>query len=173
MRIPVPLVVTVRFALELGVWIVEAEPLPTFIVAPLTVSDPPRVVSPVPVVIGLLVVVLRDKVVAEVRSIIGDDPVRFIDVAALLSVNAFRVIVDPAPALSGVKVMFPAVCPPIVMFCAFVVERTPPPVRYVALFPEEAEILAVGVPVNTLITANLALEVLCPPIEKSTVELFG
>ena len=33
--------------------------------------------------------------------------------------------------------------------------------------------MAVGVPELTLITANLALAVVCPPTEKSTVELLG
>src|SRR3972149_5895705 len=50
------------------VWLVNRLP-------PLTVTFPPVVSRPVPVVMGLLVVVLRDKVVAEVRSIIGDEPV--------------------------------------------------------------------------------------------------
>ncbi|MND01688.1 hypothetical protein D3C83_207800 [compost metagenome] len=54
-----------------------------------------------------------------------------------------------------------------------VVPRFPAPVRNVLLFPEPAEIDAVGIPELTLRTANEAELVDWPPIAKSTVELRG
>ena len=69
--------------------------------------------------------------------------------------------------------MFPVVEFPRVKVCAFVVPKTPVPVRVVALFPELAEIVAVGVPESTLRTANLAEVVAWPPIRRSRVEFTG
>ena len=62
---------------------------------------------------------------------------------------------------------------PIVRFCILVVCKIPVPVRYVELFPLFALMDAVGVPLFTLITANLEELVAVPPIRRSTVELIG
>ena len=70
-------------------------------------------------------------------------------------------------------IMFPVVLFPIVSVCAFVVPKTPLPVSVVALLPFEAEIEAVGVPPETLRTANLADWDEVPPMAKSNVELLG
>src|SRR5437879_5815859 len=62
---------------------------------------------------------------------------------------------------------------PIVIAPRFVAANVPSPVRYTALFPEFAEILAVGVPLLTFRKANFAEVVACAPRRKSTVEFFG
>ena len=54
-----------------------------------------------------------------------------------------------------------------------VVPRFPPPVRNVALFPELAEMVAVGVPELILMAANLAEAVELAPIKRSRVSLLG
>ena len=72
--------------------------------------------------------------------------------------------------------MFPVVAPPRVRVCAFVVWRLPSPVKYVAMFPEFAEIEATGVPVEVepaLMNANLALSVDVAPRARSVVRFPG
>jgi hypothetical protein len=69
--------------------------------------------------------------------------------------------------------MSPVLAPPKVRVCPLVAPRLPRPVKKVALFPEFAEIDAVGVPELTFRTANLAAAVDVPPMRRSTVELFG
>jgi len=81
-------------------------------------------------------------------------------------------VIPPVEEFLPFKVSCPVVAPPRVRFCAFVVPRFPLPVRNVALFPVPA-IVAVGVPLLTLITANFAAVVLVPPTAKSSVVLIG
>ena len=69
------------------------------------------------------------------------------------------------------RVTSPVVAPPKVRVCPLVVPKLPSPVRKVALFPELAEIEAVGVPPATLRRPNLALAVEVPPSSKSCVVL--
>lgn len=52
------------------------------VVFPLTAKSPPTVNNPVPVVMGLLVTVLIERVVAVVKSITGEEPVKLMDVSA-------------------------------------------------------------------------------------------
>lgn len=68
--------------------------------------------------------------------------------------------------------MFPVVEPPRVNVCILVVANVPLPVMYRALFPEFAEMDAVGVPESTLMNANLADVVAIPPIRRSCVVLI-
>jgi hypothetical protein len=70
-------------------------------------------------------------------------------------------------------IMLPVDAPPRVRVCILVVPRFPRPVKKVALLPELAEILAVGVPPATLVKANLAEEVPVPPKRISRVGLLG
>ena len=108
-----------------------------------------------------------------VAAITGLVPVRLRAVAALDSVRALRVIVLPAPPFKAAIVTLPVFVSPRVKFCLLVVPKTPRPVRYVALFPEFAEILAVGVPPATLRNANFALAVAVEPKSTSRVLLYG
>src|SRR5512137_2126785 len=71
-------------------------------------------------------------------------------------VTASESVIPPVPAS---RIIPPVVVPPMVRACILVVARFPAPVRYVALLPDEAEILAVGVPRLTPVNANLALAV--------------
>ena len=50
-----------------------------------------------------------------------------------------------------------------------VVPSIPKPVRYVALFPELADMEAVGVPESTLMNANLDEDVEVPPRSRSRI----
>ena len=65
------------------------------------------------------------------------------------------------------KTMLPVDEEPSVSVCAFVVPRTPDPVRYAALLPLFADIDAVGVPLFTLVNANFADCVVVPPRRRS------
>lgn len=77
-------------------------------------------------------------------------------------------------ALLAERRMLPVVEFPSCNVCAFVVPRTPVPVSVVALFPELAEILAVGVPEPIMLrTANLAEVVAVAPSKRSSVILNG
>src|SRR3989344_1404221 len=72
--------------------------------------------------------------------------------------------------------MFPVEVPPMVSVWALVVPRLPSPVRNVALFPEFAEIDAVGVPREVdppSMNANLAVAVAVEPSIRSTVRFPG
>ena len=71
------------------------------------------------------------------------------------------------------KLMSPVVLTPRVRVCPLVVWRLPSPVKNVAIFPEFPDIEATGVPEFTFRTANLAEAVDCPPMSRSTVELYG
>ena len=165
------------------VCIVYAEPFPTVCVAPFTVKLPPSVVNPVPVVIGLLVVVLRERVVADVKSMIGDEPVKLKVVAGVERVTALRVSLLPAAPLRGEMVMFPVVAPPKVKLlfvrdCIVPVEASVIPLP--ELLPDVAEMEAVGLFVALVsaspVTANLAKVaefVAVPPKRKSSVLLIG
>ena|SRR3989344_1993525 len=63
---------------------------------------------------------------------------------------------------------------PRVKVCILVVDKVPVPVRYEALFPEFADIVAVGVPELIFKTPNLAEEEVAPPRRRSsTDESFG
>ena len=93
-------------------------------------------------------------------------------VALVFIVGALRESIPPEP-LFGERTIFPVVFPPNVNVCPLVVWRLPNPVRYVAIFPEFAEILAVGVPLLTFMKANLAAAVETPPIPRSKVEFPG
>jgi hypothetical protein len=84
-------------------------------------------------------------------------PVRF----APLAVNA----VVPF----GANTILPVPAAPMVNVCPFVVPNVPVPVKYVALFPLFAEILAVGVFPALFKKANLALLVEVPPRRTSYV----
>src|SRR3990167_6236577 len=84
---------------------------------------------------------------------------------------------DPAPVVWSVKALpstitFPVVAPPRFRVCIAVVDNVPVALRN-APPAAPAEIEAVGVPKLMFRTANLALVVDCPPIRRSTVELFG
>jgi hypothetical protein len=69
---------------------------------------------------------------------------------------------------------FPVVLPPKVRVCILVVAKFPSPVKKTALFPELAEIEAVGVPVPIMLrTANLAEAVLVAPSKRSSVIFVG
>ena len=111
--------------------------------------------------------------VAPVVLIVGLVPVRLTFAELSDVVAALRVIVLPAPPLSAAIVTLPVLTSPSVKFCLFVVPSMPVPVRYVELFPLLAEILAIGVPLFTLITANFAEEVDVPPNARSRVVLIG
>jgi len=69
--------------------------------------------------------------------------------------------------------MFPVAELPIVNVWPFVVPKIPRPESVVAIFPELAEIEAVGVPELTFMNANLAEAVEIPPSSRSTVVLFA
>jgi hypothetical protein len=94
-------------------------------------------------------------------------PVRF-------TVSPVTVRRDPEAPFNGARVMLPVVAPPIVsvLFLRdWIVAGVP--VSDIPLPSVVAEIVAVGVPLFTPVTANSALLVVCPPIAKSTVELRG
>jgi len=76
--------------------------------------------------------------------------------------RAVRAVVPPETSWT-----LPVVALPSWRVCALVVPRTPLPVRKVALLPELAEMLAVGVPAATLVKANFALAVAFPPTSRS------
>jgi len=84
---------------------------------------------------------------------------------------------EPAPPFRGERAMFPVVSPPTVKVLLRTLWREPSPFRYIPLVasvPEVAETEATGVAVPLMLrTANLALWVDCPPMRRSTVELFG
>ena len=74
--------------------------------------------------------------------------------------------------MPGMNLIPPVVSPPRVNVCFAVVCKVPAAVRYEApVVP--ADIEAVGVPLFTLMNANLAEELAVPPISKSTVLLIG
>src|SRR3989344_6568626 len=76
-----------------------------------------------------------------------------------------------APILRLVSPLSP---PPKVRVCLLVVPRFPKPVRKAALLlPVPAETEAVGVPLLTFSTANLAEAEVVPPMRRSRVELIG
>ena len=81
--------------------------------------------------------------------------------------------VERAPAVNPPNTMSPVVEPPSVNVCLLVVPKFPAPVINVAMLPELAETLAVGVPELTFKNPNLAEDVPCPPTNRSTVELYG
>ena len=67
--------------------------------------------------------------------------------------------------------MFPVDELPKVRDCALVVDNVPVALRYAP--PRVPERVAVGVPPATLMMANLADDVDCPPMRRSTVELLA
>ena len=143
----------------------------------------PRVIVPVPARI--------DRLLLDVVVTIGDEPARVI--FAPLTVRSPPVVVSPVPVVNvlapvcsklpfrvsvpvppkGLILTLPVLPSPIVKSCVLVVPITPLPVINVALSPFDAEILAVGVPEFTLITANFADWVDVPPRAKSKVVLIG
>src|SRR3989344_3504374 len=87
----------------------------------------------------------------------------------LIVVLSERVIEEEPESITT----FPVVEFPRVNVWALVVPNTPRPVRVVALLPELAEILAVGVPLLTFRKANLEEAVEELPIKTSSVSLTG
>ena len=137
-------------------------------VVPATVASPPRVVRPVPVVIGLLVVVFIPSVVAEVRSMIVELPVKFIavearDVVAPDTVKLPPVITSPVPKGTGlfVVVLMPSV---VALVRSSIGEE---PVRVMAV-----EAMAVLVPFKDIAPVPV-LKVLAPVCEKVLVRVVA
>ena len=90
----------------------------------------------------------------------------FVKPGAERRVSEESILMLLVPALST---MSPVVLPPKVSVWELVVARLPRPVRKVLLFPELAEIDAVGVPESTPVNANLAVEVALLPRRRSRV----
>ena len=108
-----------------------------------------------------------------------NSPAPAADIDQLSSVNDNPVVEAPPMvmflAVASVPMrMFPVFVSPKVSVCLLVVARVPEAERYappVVAVPAETE--AVGVPEFMFKTANFAEVEDCPPMAKSTVELFG
>lgn len=164
--------------------------VPPEIVAPLIEPRPDKVGLPDP---AMFPVKVKPPIFVAARVLtvkVAIDPLsareRSVFVPSVIdNVSALVMVIDGVEAenvMSSARVIlpepesivtFPVVEPPSVKVCMLVVARFPAPVSKVALLLELAEIVAVGVPEPTLMNANFADEVDCPPIEKSTVELFA
>jgi len=193
---PVPLAESVRLSFDAVVRI-DAPPLPNVTVpaAPprLRVVAAPKALMVVAVVLNtskdeepvIILVVMVGEVpktdtpepVSSVRVLrsTDDNPeyTRFLlaSVSANLEAVASARFTLPEPASIT---MSPVVEPPRVRVWALVVPRLPPPVKKAALFPEFADIEAVGVNAPVMFrTANFAEAVVVPPIRRSMVEFMG
>lgn len=136
----------------------EADKVVTSLMAPEEISIP-LIVSSVIVVITPVEETWKTSVVPEVRV---PEISRF-PVTVVLS------RIDNRPDPESITT-FPVVVLPRVKLCPFVVAKLPKPVKYVAMFPEFPEIVAVGVPEFTFTTANFEELVDTPPKRKSKVE---
>jgi len=97
-----------------------------------------------------------------VAEMIGADPVSWMALSA-----SCKILLPESMRI------FPVEEFPMVSVCMLVVPKTPRPESVVALFPEFAEIEAVGVPPATLIKANLELAVAVDPNNRSSPRLVG
>jgi hypothetical protein len=150
--------------------VVTEETAPLFITIPLIVFEevgptnaPPEVIEEDPVVV---MVPLVERLPAELMVNCPVDPTDnsceglLFPIPTLPLLRAVKAVVPPAA-----RITLPVLALPNCNVCALVVPRVPLPVRYVALFPEFADMEAVGVvaaPV-LLIKANRALLVAVPP----------